>query len=1298
MFNNLNAQQNLRFDKQLNWNEIQLNDSRISNTNICDDCWLVAEYPFLPVFSQKVNIQQAGKISAKVINAQFVEVNDEKFSQLKAYLSNELEVNATIGFQNKKPFGLVDFVPVIKDEMGTIKQLVSFDLEVTVNPITNVVANKTTTSIENSVLNQGAFYKFRVSQGGIHKIDFAFLESLGISPSDINLSNLRVYGNGGGMLPERAGDERVDDLIENAIEVVDNNSNNQFDSGDFILFFAESPDQWYWEEGLDYFKHSKNIYSEHNHYFLNFDIGAGKRINSYNATTTHTDETNSFDALAFHEEEKVNIMGGGRVWYGNQMANGGSTTVEFDFPQIIKEEPARVAVELAATSLYATSYMTFSVNGSELQTFSLGLVGNRLESPGGKLEAQTFLVNPISDKIETVTKFNNSSSDGKGWIDYITVNARRKLNFANSSLENGQLIFRDKRTVGENKITKFNLENASNVQIWDVTDIESVQKMNISQESFVIETSKLRKFIAFNNQNFYQPEAIGLIEKQNLHAWEFPDMIIVTHPDFDVQANDLAEYRRTNNELEVKVVDIFDIYNEFSSGNQDLTAIRDYVKMYYDRAETIEDQPKYLLLMGDASYDFKNISVPETNNTNKIPMYQSYSSVEKSYSYCSDDYLGMLDDNEGFKVHSSEYSRSGLNDASYTIDIAIGRFPVNDVGEAEAIIGKIKHYKSEASKGEWWNTITFIGDDGNSNLHLKHAEEHSRNLKAYPQYNVDKYYLDAFPQIPGPSGDSYPDVNKALLDRMFRGSLVMNYIGHGSENTMSSEGVLTKDIIKTLENKDKLPVFVTATCTFSRLDNPFSTSAGEWVMLNPKGGGVAIVSTVRVVGANGNKNINREFLKAAFNEYNGRMPTLGESVMLSKNALGSNPVNFRKFVLLGDPAMTMNYPKHNVVTTSIKNETLDETADTVKALSRLTITGEVVDASGKRLEDFNGTVTPVIYDKALALSTLGNDLPATYDPEDTDRCPGDSSDSDEVSCPTKFDLQQNIIFKGNASVENGSFKFSFIVPKDISYNFGRGKLSYFAESGMETAAGYDTTIVIGGISDLVEVDNDGPQVEVFLNDENFVFGGLVQESAILLVKLEDENGINTVGTGIGHDVTAKLDEELENEDIESEGERNFILNNYYNSVLDDFTKGSIEYPLADLEPGLHTIRVKAWDVFNNSGEGYTEFLVAESADLALQNVLNYPNPFTDKTNFWFEHNRAGDLLNVRIQVFTLSGRVVKTIQQDIAGAKSRVTELEWNGMDEFGNKIGKGVYIYQISVTDSNNETVEEIQRLVLLK
>ncbi len=1282
------GQDKLYINEQLEWNTISSKTSSFGPEINCSSCVIDEDQAALPIYSNRTSLEKVGKISAKIVKASYENADAEDFSTIIDAITTNHQINTTVGYFKKKPILYYSLCPVIKDEMGNIKVLTSFELEISNNgQIQSSNFSRQSSSTNNSILNQGDFYKFKVDKEGVYKLDYNFIQNLGISAANIQMDRLRIYGNGGGMLSELAGSERQDDLLENAIEVYDANGNNSFDPEDYILFFGESPNQWYWNADENYFDHVVHLYSNFNHYFLNFDIGPGKRIANASNNPNPNYTCDSFDALEFHEEDKVNIMASGKIWLGDQMTNGGENTFNFSFPNLIEEEQVRLNVRLAATANNSDSYMPVYMDDELIENVFLAKVGTGLSDPAGTLKTITRLVDAFNDGVSVQVKYNNASGgNAKGWIDFISLNARRSLNLNTAALNQGQLVFRDQRTVVDDRISEFQISNpVANLRIWDVSSLGEVAQMNLDNNSFTRNTSTLRKFVAFDGINFRLPSPVGKIERQNLHEAIFPEMIIVSHPDLLGPSEDLAQFHRERSNMEVKIVNIFDVYNEFSSGNQDLTAIRDFVKMYYDRAMTEEDLPEYLLLMGDASYDYKNIRFSEDKNTNLIPMYQSTNPVGKDLSYCSDDYLAMLDDGEGFAVGND------INKKEFSLDLAVGRIPVVNTFQANSVINKIKRYKSPESFGPWWNNITFVSDDGNSNLHVEHAESHSELLNEQPIYNIDKFYLDAFEQVAGPNGDAYPDANKALLDRIFSGSLIVNYIGHGSENTWSKEGVLTKETIKKLENKDKLPLFITATCTFSKLDDPEIISSGEWLLINPDGGGFSVVSTVRVVGASGNKAINAKFLESTFQDYKGRKPTIGESNMLAKNGLQSNVKNFRKFVLLGDPAIGLNYPTYNIVTTNVQDETLGQEADTVKALSKITVSGKVVDQAGNLIENFNGVINPVVFDKSLTLSTLGNDLPASYDP-DEDNCPYDASDRDEVSCPTEFDLQQNTIFKGNARVTNGLFDFTFIIPKDISFKFGKGKISYFANDGVQAAAGFDTTVVIGGISDLAELDDSGPKVEVYLNDESFVFGGLTEANPLLYIKLEDESGMNTVGTGIGHDMTAKLDEET------GDTEKSYILNNYYTSELDDFTQGKVEYPLSELEPGLHTVKVKAWDVFNNSGEGYTEFLVAESAELALQNVLNYPNPFTDRTNFWFEHNRPGDNLNVRIQVYSLSGKVVKTIQSEVFAAESRVREIEWDGKDDFGNNIARGVYVYHILVTASDNSKVSETERLVLLK
>ena len=1276
----LTAQQNITSSEVLTWTNVPFSIVENSTESpLCNEC-AFDEIKGLPVFGKSYPLTTAGKLRAKIVNPNFIPYNGTLPTDFN---QTEILVNASIGYERKKPMAIVSFVPIVKTMTG-FQQLVDFDLELTVSPkASNSVNYKTTASTTESVLNQGTFYRFATTQDGIYKIDKAFLQNLGVTVSSINMDNLRIYGNGGGMLPELAGEARPDDLIENPIEVVDANNNNSFDDEDYVLFYGQSPNQWQFNNNDKTFAYQTHLYANQAFYFLNFDIGSGARIALVKTTNDFDYETNSYDALRVQEEEKVNILKSGRIFLGNEMSHGNDTKLNFNIPHLQTNTPLAIKLRLAARSTETTNDFELSINGQLEKSYALGSVGVELGSEGGRWLTDELNKQVNNSNFEINVRYGNDGASGRGYIDFINIHARADLTLDQTALTNGQLIFRDAQNIAEDQISRFTINTPVNsLKIWDITNEATIGEVEVlssgSQSYFTAPTSSLKTFIAFDQSQYLTPTPLGVIAAQNLHADIFPDFIIVGHPEFEAQMNELANFHREEDNMNVLTVMVQEVYNEFSSGMQDISAIRDFVKLFYDRAETEDQLPKHLLLFGDCSYDFKNLNHTAQTNENFVPIFESKEPFNKTTNFCSDDFFGLLDDNEGDNLTSS----------NERVDIGIGRFPVRSANEAQGVINKIKHYKSPASTGAWTNNLTFVADDGDGNLHFEDTESHTqifRNL--FNNYNIDKIYLDAFTQQSGQGGETYPDVNKAIQDKIFNGSFIMNYAGHGKETGWCKENVLNSNDIINLTNFDKLPLFITATCTFTKVDDPDIHSAGELLLTNPNGGAIAIVSTVRVVFASANKDINENFLLSAFNSENGVHPTLGIATMQAKNAITSSASNARKFALFGDPALTLNFPTYGVQTTQIFNETLEAENDTARALNKVTISGEIINRDGNLVSDYNGILTPVIFDKEQSLTTLGNDLPATYDPDTGDGCYGP-----ELSCPETYKLQQNIIFRGNASVTNGVFSFSFVVPKDISYAYGEGKISYFAVQDDVTAAGYDTDIIIGGISNTVNTDNEGPEVRIYFNDENFVFGGLTNEDPTLIVKLEDENGINTVGTGIGHDLTAYLDEE------DSANDQRFILNNYYNSELDNFQKGEVVYPLSDLEPGLHTMRVKAWDVYNNSGEAFSEFVVAESAELALARILNYPNPFTDKTNFWLEHNRPGDLIKVKIQIFTISGRLVKSFHEEMASKGTRIDHIEWNGLDEFGNQIGRGVYIYQITITDSQNESVTETQKLVLLK
>jgi hypothetical protein len=802
-----------------------------------------------------------------------------------------------------------------------------------------------------------------------------------------------------------------------------------------------------------------------------------------------------------------------------------------------------------------------------------------------------------------------------------------------------------------------------NVEIWDVTNPFSVQKINYNLSgniaSFNIATDSLKEFVAVETANDI-PMALGTINNQNLHALPQQDMLIVTRAAFLQQAEQLAQFHRDKQNLRVAVAELNQVYNEFSSGTNDVTAIRDFAKMFYDRAAgNTAEMPKYLLLFGDGTYDNKNLG------DYLIPTFESEKSYETLDTYVSDDFFGLMDDNEGANIN---------NTAAEIIDIGVGRIPAGDVTQAQTAVDKIRMYASKEAYGDWRNQGAFIADDEDFNTHISDANSAADYYgTAEKKSNIDKIYLDAYQQQSAAGGTTYPAVNEAINRKLFTGSLFLNYMGHGGPIGLAAERVLTIDDIGRWENSSKLPLLITATCEFAPYDKIDEFTAGERVLFNANGGGIALVTTTRVVYANRNKTMNDNFMEQMVNAYSDVNITLGDIVREAKkftNTLDGN----RKFTLLGDPALRLAFPKYNVVATHLNNVPFSSPHDTLKALSKITIDGEVRDKSNFLMSDFNGIASVNIYDKTKSVNTLVNDPYSINNPNG--------------SLPFSFDLQKNIIYKGKAKVTNGKFKCTFLVPKDIDYNYGFGKISMYASSDTTDAAGYTTDIVIGGASDTILTDNQGPDVDVFLNDEKFVFGGITDERPKLFSKLFDENGINTSGNGVGHDITAIIDNDTK---------QIYNLNDFYETTVDDISRGEVNYPFSKLSKGRHTLEVKAWDVLNNSGVGYTEFIVEEKANLALSHVLNYPNPFTTNTRFMFEHNKPGAPLDLRIEIFTVSGKVIKTITKNINTTGYRVDDIIWDGLDDFGDKIGRGVYIYRISLKDDTGKKVSQYQKLVIL-
>ena len=1228
------------------------------------------QFGLLPVYKENIPINVQGEISIQLVNVVYSTSTHVDNASLP-FIKDNVEPKAEISFQRKKPSASISIIPFRKNpSTGVIEKLESFTLRLVITP--KGQHRSTQAYAASSVLASGNWYKVATVADGIYKIDFNFIKTtLGVDPNSFNLNALAIFGNGGGMVPDKNADTRFDDLVENATLVIDNNGNNKMDDGDYLLFYGEAADEWIYNPASVAFNHRKNLYTDKAYYFLTTTSGTGKRASLAPVVSSPNKTIADFDDHAFHESDEYNLLRSGKEWLGDKLTGFSNTkNFSFNFPNLITSVPVKFTSYVGSKTSYGSS-VSVTINGQTVLTQNEpGIPNSSYPNAFYPVVSTTnYLAGTNQLDINyTFSVSNDPSGTAAAYINYFDLNVKRALTLSGDAMP-----FRNISSIGVGNISQFNLENALGAtKIWEVTSVNNIQEMqtslNGSQLSFVTSTDGLKEFIAFNvNGSFPNPEKLEQVANQNLHGMGEPDMIIITPDDFVSASNDLADFHRANENISVNVVMLSQVYNEFASGKPDISAIRDLMKMLYDRAGADTAlMPRYLLLMGDGSYDPKGRIA---NSNNFVSTYQSYESVSTTGTYTSDDFFGLLDNNEG----------GDITNTSQQMDIGVGRLPVASSTEAQDVVNKIKNYKKPTinascvqlnSNNSWRNMLTFVADDldvSDGTVFENYSENLAEsNRSAHSVYNFEKIYLDAFKQLPTPAGDRYPEVNTAILNRINSGALIINWVGHGGETNWAHERIFNMADIIPLENKEKLPLFITATCEFSRYDLPDRT-AGEWLVVNGKGGAIGAITTVRLVYQSANELTNTAAFHGLLDAYEGRFPTLGEAVMVAKNLANSGDNN-RKFTLLGDPALTLNYPRYNVATIAVNNKPVLMPHDTLKALSQVTITGEVQDDNGNKLTSFNGVVYPLVYDKLSNLQTLGNDQPVIY----------------------PFKMYKNTLFKGKASVANGSFSFSFMVPKDINYQYGNGRISYYADNGNYIDAhGYSTDIVIGGSADSFTVDHAGPKLDLYMNDEKFVFGGTTNADPMLLMKLTDESGINTVGNGIGHDMTAILDDNTQNK---------VILNDYYESELDNYRKGAVKYPYTKLADGKHTLKVKAWDIQNNSTEEYTEFIVASSAKFALSHVFNYPNPFTTHTEFMFEHNRSCDDLNVSVQIFSVSGKLVKNIVEFVHSEGFRVNNIPWDGLDDYGDAIGKGVYVYKLTVRDSEGQSAHKFEKLVVLR
>ncbi|MEM0996727.1 MAG: type IX secretion system sortase PorU [Bacteroidota bacterium] len=1137
-----------------------------------------------------------------------------------------------------------------------------------------------------SVLAAGVWHKLGVTEEGIYRLDYDYLSSLGIPVNSVDPRTIRVHGNGGGMLPQIAGEYPYDDLEENAI-FVSGQGDGSFDPGDFVLFYGQSPHVWKWVDRMGRYAHFQNFYSDTTFYFLTYNQGAGKRVATATSPGGVTASPTTTTSFQFHERELLNRIISGRIWLGETFDLTTNQTFSFPAQRLAPNENILATVRTVARSNGTISNFTVREGNNILGTLTMPATNNVYGSyeVRGDYDTFTFSTNAIGDgSIDINLNYDHPLTSSVGYLDFIEVQYKERLDMAGAS----SFFFTATDGVAPGQVFNYQIGGGSSSHmIWDITDPLEARAMSVTSSGstmgFTVNADSMKRFVAFSSGAYRNPVSARRIQNQNLHALPQADYLIFAPATLLEPANRLANFHRQQFNRSVHVVQPGAVYNEFSSGAPDPTALRDFIKMFYDRGLSNGSAVRYVLLFGDGSYDYKNIANDAASNA--VISYQSRNSQLPTRSYISDDYFGFLDDGEGFWGEDAANETSEVvpqflaeGDTSlfqHMLDVGVGRFPIVDAGEANAIVDKVIRYVTDQNGyGDWRSRVVLSADhkDSDRDIHMRQADSYTSLIEAANACaNIDKIYMDNYAMVSTASGDKFPDGKDALVRAIDEGSLILNYTGHGGEVGWSNASILDISDINQLQNGLKMPACITATCEFGRWDDPARRSGGEQMFVKPDGGAIAMFTTVRVVYSGPNYTLNQNFYRNVF-EYNTqeqRRPTMGEVFRDTKNASWGLSVNNRNFSLLGDPALPLNYPRLKAVVTDINGSAVvDTVVDTLASLNLITISGEVRDQQDNLLPNFNGTLQATVYDKLSYFITQRERTP--------------------------FYWRKNRVFRGSATVNNGKFSFQFVVPIDVSYEDNlptlNGKISLYFNDPFIDGEGCNTNILVWGSDSAAIVDDQGPMMDLFMNDEKFAEGGMVGPNPLLIADIFDENGLNMVGTGIGHELTAVLD---------GQEDKVIVLNDFYSANQDSYQEGRIEYPFRDLATGEHTLKVKVWDVANNSSESEIQFLVADDARMALGHVLNYPNPFTTNTKFYIEHNRNGALLDIQVRIYTVSGRLVKTLQDQVFADGNLYCDLEWDGLDEFGDVLGRGVYVYQVRVRDENaDETITRTEKMVVLR
>lgn len=1155
-------------------------------------------------------------------------------------------VECYVGVQAKVPQLDMAFLPVVQ-RGGDYFCIDSYKLVVDRTPLPRRAASAENVAeryAASSVLSTGKWVRIAVEDNGVHKITHAELRRMGFSTPE----KVRLYGYGGHMLPETGLASLHDDLCEVPL----------WRESDYMLFYANGTVKW--EYLSDRYIHTQNVYSRYGCYFLTESDAEPLAFPKENVTAAPSAEITTFPAYALYEKEEKSLCSYGRVLVESyDYSQGRSVSYKLPVANVVGGEGL---VDLSfATNGVAMSRVAVTLNNETLGSLS---VGRCVSSEVGKIAEGSFTVSSsLADN--PVVKLTHTTSDNSvsGFLDYIRLNYTAALSLAGS-----QTSFRGNASGG---FATYRIAGCNaNTRVWDVSNAAEIKELqgSLAGDVFSVVASARRstELVAVNVKGtFPQVKVMGEVQNQNLHAIEQADMVIIvpSNGKFLPAAERLAEAHRSMDNLSVVVLTAQQIYNEFSSGTPDVTAYRRFMKMLYDRAAGVDDAPKYLLLFGDGWYDNRLLTFPGRNQDDYLLCYESLNSVDAVRSYVLEDYMGFLDDNEG---------RNHIRDK---VDIGVGRIPAQSVIEANAVVDKTIAYMRNENAGPWQNVVALLGDDGDVNMpnqHMKDADSIAFVMERnFPSYIVDRIYWDDYPMEVSASGNRYPLVTQAIYDRLNEGALIVNYSGHGSANLLAHEMTWKASDMAALKSP-RLPFWVTASCDIGPFDMG-DNSVAETAILNPVGGAVGLFTTTRTVMQSYNSVINKEFSKIVLESANtGKRVAVGDASRRAKCNVVSRGTdlseNKLQYVILGDPAVALKTPEYEFVIEGF-NGVGAETASSVSAGSILEIEGRVVNRGGELANDFTGVIYPTLFDCAQVVTTRDNTGLGAYE----------------------YTAYNKKLFAGSDSIVNGRFSIRIPIPMDISYSDAQGMLNLFAVDSSFTysAQGIYDNFVIGGTAQDYVNDSKGPEIKMYLNSPSFVNGDEVNSTPCLLVELFDENGINTVGTGVGHDIMAIVD---------NSPAHTYNLNSLYTPVVGDYTRGTIALPLSPLAPGEHTLMLRAWDLFNNSSAATISFFVEPTLAPEFVSVKVNPSPVVvgGSSEFIIEHNRPQSELEVTIDVFDFQGQILWSNTQT-AVCDGLEYRYMWNGTVNDGKPLPTGVYLARVYIATGGAVSSSKTIKIVVI-